>query len=566
MLEVFQLVAFLLRISRAVRFARLAILGALVTGLASGVGYMALVALINEILASRSGADLLDRFIALAIAVSIVRMISQALFDWIGARAVFDLRLQLSRRILGAPLRSLEEIGPPRFLAALTEDVTALTNALVQVPRFCMYVAIVLACLIYLGTLSWKLLLFILVFMVVGIASFQLAMFRARGYFKRLRERTDALFAQFRGLIHGAKELKLHRRRREVFLSSELVPTGREIRKLTLAGNLIFTATAVWGNLLFFIAIGILLFALFGRWQIGQEVLMGYTLVLLYLMTPLEIILLSLPIVARATVAARKLERLGLRLAKDAGAPASKGELIPPSWNRLELVGVTHAYPGEDGVSAFKLGPVDLAFEPGQIVFLVGGNGSGKTTLAKVLMGLYAPEEGEIRLNGRALTEEDRNAYRQLFSAVFADYYLFESLIGGKDVDLEQSAPGYLARLELEKKVKVENGVLSTLNLSQGQRKRLALLAAYLEDRPVYFFDEWAADQDPQFKAIFYREILPELKARGKTVFVISHDDQYYSVADRLIKLDYGQVEQDLAGSASRMFTGEDLAGAALLR
>jgi putative ATP-binding cassette transporter len=67
-------------------------------------------------------------------------------------------------------------------------------------------------------------------------------------------------------------------------------------------------------------------------------------------------------------------------------------------------------------------------------------------------------------------------------------------------------------------------------------------MAAYLEDRPVYLFDEWAADQDPLFKEMFYREFLPELKSRGKTVIVITHDDRYFPVADRIIKLENGQV------------------------
>jgi putative ATP-binding cassette transporter len=93
--------------------------------------------------------------------------------------------------------------------------------------------------------------------------------------------------------------------------------------------------------------------------------------------------------------------------------------------------------------------------------------------------------------------------------------------------------------------VQVKDGTLSTIELSQGQRKRLALLTAFLEDRPFYIFDEWAADQDPFFREVFYLQLLPELKAKGKTVLVISHDDRYYSLGDRIIKLDYGKIEFD---------------------
>ncbi len=205
---------------------------------------------------------------------------------------------------------------------------------------------------------------------------------------------------------------------------------------------------------------------------------------------------------------------------------------------------MSHVYKGEKSGDSFTLGPLDLSFGTGQIVFFIGGNGSGKTTLAKLMTGLYAPESGEIRLDGKPITNDSRDSFRQLFSAVFSDFYLFDKLTGLKADDLD-AAERHLSRLQLDGKVKIQDGTLSTVDLSHGQRKRLALLAAYLEDRPIYFFDEWAADQDPHFKKIFYLEILAELKASGKTVFVISHDDQYYSLGDRLIKLDYGQVEWD---------------------
>lgn len=175
----------------------------------------------------------------------------------------------------------------------------------------------------------------------------------------------------------------------------------------------------------------------------------------------------------------------------------------------------------------------------------MGGNGSGKSTLAKLITGLYVPDSGEIRLNGISIDDGNREMYRQLFSTVFADFYLFDRLVGLQQVDLDERAKMYLDRLQLSDKVVVRDGKLSTTALSQGQRKRLALLTAYLEDRPIYLFDEWAADQDPLFREIFYQQLLPELKQRGKAVLVISHDDRYFHLADRLLKLDYGQIVID---------------------
>ena len=94
------------------------------------------------------------------------------------------------------------------------------------------------------------------------------------------------------------------------------------------------------------------------------------------------------------------------------------------------------------------------------------------------------------------------------------------------------------------------DGVFSTTRLSRGQRKRLALVTAYLEDRPIYLFDEWAADQDPLFRRVFYQRLLPELKRRGKTVVAVTHDDRYFDAADQLIKLEEGKVVKTLRHEA----------------
>jgi len=222
--------------------------------------------------------------------------------------------------------------------------------------------------------------------------------------------------------------------------------------------------------------------------------------------------------------------------------PVGSSERERQGFESLELQGVLHSYHCEQDDSNFVLGPIDLTFREGELVFLVGGNGSGKSTLAKIIAGLYVPEAGGIRLDGQAINDSNRDGYRQLFSAVFSDFYLFENLLGLENPELDSQAKQYLKQLHLNHKVRVNRGTLSTTAVSQGQRKRLALLTAYLEDRPFYLFDEWAADQDPHFKNIFYTQLLPELKARGKTVLVISHDDRYFGVADRIIKLDYGKI------------------------
>jgi putative ATP-binding cassette transporter len=234
---------------------------------------------------------------------------------------------------------------------------------------------------------------------------------------------------------------------------------------------------------------------------------------------------------------------LGLSLAAETSQPNLNSPIQQSvSWKRLELLGVTHAYRGEKD-NTFILGAINLTFYPGEIIFIVGGNGSGKSTLVKLITGLYIPETGEIKFDNVAITEQQREWYRQQFSVVFSDFYLFENLLGLDNINLDTTTQEYLIKLQLDHKVEVKNGMLSTTALSQGQRKRLALLTAYLENRPIYIFDEWASDQDPIFKEIFYTQLLPELRDQGKTVIVVSHDDRYFHLADRVVKLDYGQVQ-----------------------
>ena len=454
--------------------------------------------------------------------------------------------MQLSKQILAAPLRCLEEVGAHRLLATLIEDLPMITNALLIVPILCINIAVVIAGLIYLGWLSWPILIVVLMFITIGVVSYQLPVIKAVRLLRLAREQSDSLFNHFRTLIGGNKELKLHRRRQEAFLSQVLHPTAAAYCSQNIAGMRIYNAAASWGQILVFIVIGLVIFALPHFRIITVQSLTGYCLTLLYMMAPLQAIMNNVPSISRASVAVKKIESLGLSLVAQMTESISTEHLNPTlSWKSLELDGVIHTYHCEAEDTPFTLGPIDLTFYPGELVFLVGGNGSGKTTLAKLVTGLYAPEGGRIWFDGKLITDKNRDYYRQHFSVVFSDFHLFENLLGLDGPKLDEHAREYLTRLQLHHKVKINDGALSTIALSQGQRKRLALLTAYLEDRPLYIFDEWAADQDPLFKRFFYLELLPDLKARGKTILVISHDNQYYDIGDRLIKLDYGRISGD---------------------
>ncbi|HSG39413.1 MAG TPA: cyclic peptide export ABC transporter, partial [Thermoanaerobaculia bacterium] len=456
-----KLFVFLLRRSRGLLV--LAVLAGLVSG-ACGTG---LLAVINSALAgSQPRATLLWSFVGLCVLVPLTRIAAEVLLTRVGQDTILDLRMQLSRSLLGVPLRNLEQLGRARVLTALTDDVPTITNAVSSIPILCINLATALGGFAYLGWLSWKVLVLVLVFLAVGIVTYQLPMLRAIRYMFKARALNDQLYRHFSSLTDGAKELKLHRNRRDAFLSDEMEGTARQFRNANVVGLQIFSIASSWGQLLLFIALGLLLFAFDG---IDSRVLTGYALTLLYLVTPLQTLLNSAPAFSRARVALGQVEALGLELEASAGREAQAPIETSLAWRSIELRDVTHAYrrDGEDG--EFVLGPINLSLRPGELLFIAGGNGSGKTTLAKLLTGLYTPDAGALLWNGRPVNDENRDAYRQSFSAVFSDFYLFESLLGLEGADLDARAAGYLELLQLRHKVQVQEGRLSTLELSQGQ-------------------------------------------------------------------------------------------------
>ena len=520
---------------------------AVFTGLVSGACSARLIALINNGVNSNGieTSTLVWSFAGLTLIVLTTSIVSQIFLIRLGQGAVYDLRMRLSSWILSSPLRHLEELGANRLLATLTDDVQSVSNTVFVIPLLCIDMAIIAGCFTYLIWLSWAAFLVSVVFICVAIFIIQLLLGKARKFLELAREEQDRLFKHFRTITDGTKELKLHRQRRQAFLREELQPTAAASRDYNVVSLTIFAITSGSGQLLFFVVIGLLVFGLPQLVTMNTPTISGYVLTLTYLMRPFGSILEILPNLNRASVALQKVESLGLSLASQFEASSNDLADPKPSWSRLELIEITHAYRGEREDSSFILGPINLTFYAGELIFLVGGNGSGKSTLAKLITGLYIPETGKIRLDGKPITDENREWYRQHFSAIFSDFYLFERFLGIVSDDIDPQIQHYLVQLQLEHKVQVKEGVLSTTALSQGQRKRLALLTAYLENRSIYLFDEWASDQDPYFKEIFYKQLLLELKRRGKTVLVISHDDRYFHLADRIVKLDYGKVEYD---------------------
>lgn len=477
---------------------------------------------------------------AVSLASSVV---SLTLLSQIAQDNLFSIRLWLSRCILAAPLMRVQALGAHRLMAALTSDVESVVVAQEVLPSLLIEGAKIIAVFAYLYTLSATLFSIVALYVIVSVVSLQAPLVWASRWLERARETENTLFCHFRAATEGGKELKMDARRRRAFLDDDMTATASLLRMQRVRANIVFVLIDRWAETLFYILLGLIIFVAPLHLSLDSTTLTGFALAILFLSGPLTLVGGWLPMISKGAVALKNVQSMGIALAEPSEPSVAPAAFSSSHPSVLELIDVTHHYPGENG-DGYAIGPISVRFEPGELVFLTGGNGGGKTTLALLLVGLFPPDTGQIVLGGEKVTAANREAYRQNFSAVFADAYVFDSLLGYRSEEEQARAKEMLALLRLEHKLTINNGRFSTTELSRGQRKRLALLTAYVENRPFYLFDEWAAEQDPQFRDIFYRRLLPELKARGKTVIVITHDDRYFECADRVLRMNLGRLEE----------------------
>ncbi|MNJ40228.1 ABC transporter ATP-binding protein YojI [compost metagenome] len=341
-------------------------------------------------------------------------------------------------------------------------------------------------------------------------------------------------------LVSGFKELKLHTPKRKEF-TEEIKDSCREYKDKRVAGDMNFANVYIMGELLFTIVIGVVVFlfpVLFKDME--NQSLSSFVLVFLYMTGPVHGVMNSIPQLLQIRISWKRLNQLEAKLKAAIEEDMSQESKVQeyPDQLKLECNNLSYAY-SLDHEESFGLGPLSLTIQSGQITFVTGGNGSGKSTLARLLTGLVSPDDGDIKLNGQFVSGNDIS---QLFSVVFNDYHLFRTLYGIDYEAKKDEMAHLLQELKIDDKVQIENGRFSTMKLSAGQRKRMALLISYLEDRPFFLFDEWAAEQDPGFREFFYHTLLPELKQKGKGVIAVTHDDRYFKLADQLIKMEEGRI------------------------
>ncbi|NQZ23483.1 MAG: cyclic peptide export ABC transporter [Colwellia sp.] len=538
-------------------------------GIIGGLGVTALLATMNQAMNMTNGPDkyLALAFAGLCILVLTCVTLSNLCINYVGQHVVLQLRQRLAKQILSAPIEQLERYRSHKLIPVLVGDINIVSGFALNIAPVVISFAVTLGCLSYLAVLSWQVLLLTLITVVIGSGAQYIAYRFGRSHLDIARDAENDLQKDYQALSEGAKELRIQRPRRLHMFTNNIQGTTNKICKANIRSANIFIGAETFGSMLFFAVIGMAI-TFHVLWPAtDKSMLGGFVLVMLYMKGPLEHLINTLPEIAHAQVAFQRIADLSDKFTspepslffnedqyetKDTNntqANHTKSTLEkdtstggkPATLKSLELKQVTYEFPPVEDLAPFKLGPINLKIDQGDIVFIVGENGCGKTTLIKLLLGLYMPQQGHMTLDNKIITIESIDDYRQLFTTIFSDFYLFDELIKTEQ-SLPEQAGKYLKKMNIDHKVSIKDGVFTTTDLSTGQRKRLALINAWLEQRPVLVFDEWAADQDPTFRRIFYTQLLPDLKKLGKTIIVISHDDRYFDIADKLVKMANGKV------------------------
>lgn len=494
-------------------------------------------------------------FACVCLFILVARTFSQVLLTRVAMDVTASLRIKMYQRIAKAPIIALENLGSAKLIASLTTDVPRIVQGARLLPDLLINGITLLGMLLYLWYLNDSVFWLVCQCVLFGLVTYKLPMMLAQRYMERAREHVDNLHGAIEGLIDGAKELKLNAEKSKFYFEHELIEQESHVLKADKTGQTIYRLAVNYGDLISFFVIGVIAFVFVNYNSISNHELIGVIMVLLYLSGPIAIILSFMPQVAISQISLNKVNALFASLPEEQLPVKSAGKADITSlrnWQTIEFKDVMYQYGNKDSV--FKLGPVNFSIKRGELTFIVGGNGSGKSTLSKLITQHYLPDGGEIYFDGHLVDGSTIMAARECIGAIYSDYHLFNRILqSDDDKQLTAKIDKYLKALCIDHKVNYADGEFSTLNLSDGQKRRLALLVAYIEDKDLYLFDEWAADQDPVFKDIFYNDILAELKAQGKAVVVISHDDRYFELADQLIVMNEGQIVKDIESNQDNL-------------
>ncbi|EAH8303893.1 multidrug ABC transporter permease/ATP-binding protein [Campylobacter coli] len=502
--------------------------------ISSAVGVLTLVFINDYLLKNTQNIPILY-FIALLIVFFLSSTIVELGLSVFGQNFIFKMQRRVVKQILDTPLLKVAKVGKARILASLGSDVRNISFGLLRLPDFLQSSILILCTSAYLCYLSPQIFTLCAIWIIVVFTINNFLMMKVYAYFRKARENDDALQNNYQNILDGHKELLINRYRAKLYYEDEFESNARSKKKNSTLGNLFNNLSSNFTNVALLALVGVEFYlALEFKWASVAEAT-TIALSILFLRTPLVSMIGSFPTLLLAKIALDKIAKLEL---DDYKEHFEKTNFIK-DWRQISFKNTSFSY--DDN---FHLNPVNLDLKKGELIFLIGKNGSGKSTFCMLLTGLFKPSEGEIFVDDMKIDDDNLDVYRSLVSAVFSDFHLFTKTLAKEKFADEEKIASWLEFLELKGKTRVEDHELVLTKLSTGQKKRLAMLIALLEERDILVLDEWAADQDPVFRRFFYKKLLPLLKEQGKTIFAITHDDAYFDSADRIFLAEGGNISE----------------------
>jgi putative ATP-binding cassette transporter len=513
----------------------------------SGIASTAILAIINSAAqSSEYGNPNFRHFVMFVMAITAYIYCLRYTFDRT-TRAFENIldstRSRISDKIRHSELIVLDQIGRSVIYSRLTQDTAILSQLEVQFAATIQSLSMVLFISLYIITLSMYAFLLTVLLMAGGIAIY----LRADKHFKETIEYTSQkeieLFDHVTHIIDGFPEVRLNRQRSDD-LYADTEETSQAVKESKIQTARVYNGKYILSQTFFYTHLAAIVFILPQMIPTYLETITDITVAIVFFIGPLTVVVSAIPAYFMANLAAEHIFDLEQSLDMLRTTPSPDTVQRIDSFSKITLTDVEFAYDDETEAEQFRIGPLSFDINAGETLFIIGGNGSGKSTLLKVLCALYQPEGGTLQIDDLTIGGDTLHAYRDLFSIIFSDFHLFRKLYGLRHVN-PQKVNELIDRMQLDNKISYADGGFSSLELSTGQRKRMALLVSLLEDRQILIFDEWAADQDQEFRRYFYEHLLYELKSEGKTIIAVSHDDRYFQHADRIIKMEYGKLVSD---------------------
>lgn len=520
--------------------------GAVAVVAISGLSNALVLATVNAAAEQASAQEGTGRYLALFAIILALFVVSQRAIlvtTVIEVERILDqIRVRLTDLIRHADLLPIERLGRSRIYASMQSETVTISQAAQMITNAFQSAVMVAFSFVYLAWVSKAAFAITLIMTLLAAGFFLRKNAELMATLHESTQRENEFFDALTHLLDGFKEVRLSRPRGdELFDRLASISTG--VREIKSSTGTRFALQFVFGQASLYLMIGAIVFLLPRLAGEYTQVVMKVTASILFIIGPLSNLLVTVPIWTRANVAAENIEALEGELTRTATANGQPPAAGPGTVEQIRLQDVTYEYEDPHGGAPFRIGPINLTVRGGETLFIYGGNGSGKSTFLKVLTGLYPPQTGTMSIDRTVFGPEQAAGYRSHFTAVFSDYHLFDRLYGLHGVSAER-VRALLEDVELQTKTEYVEDRFTTLDLSVGQRKRLALVVALLEERPIVVFDEWAAEQDAHFRRRFYEEIVPQLKAAGKTVIAVTHDDRWFGTADRVLRMDYGELTE----------------------